>query len=112
MWRNTESDIISKDLSSIMTNLKSVIKKKETTVNAQTQIQQHYSTPLPSNHKNTKALNKAIKKKEKELMSHKSHAPSSAHTAEEHKIEPPKLHRDMRLICDVFRITNKTHVTM
>ena len=96
----------------MMTNLKSVIKKKETTVNAQTQIQQHYSTPPPSNHKNTKALNKAIKKKEKELMSHKSHASSSAHTAEEHKIEPPKLHRDMRLICDVFRITEESRYAL
>ena len=93
----------------MMTNLKSVIKKKET-VNAQTQMmQQHYSKP--SQHANTKPLNKAIKKKEKELMSHKSHA-SSAHTVEEHKIEPPKLHRDMRLICDVFRITEESRYAL
>lgn len=50
-------------------------------------------------------LKTAIKKKEHELLHAHHSAPS---ITEEKKIEPPKLHRDMRLICDVFRISEES----
>jgi hypothetical protein len=54
-------------------------------------------------------LKKAIKKKEHEIMH--AHHPAPAPT-EEKKIEPPKLHRDMRLICDVFRISEESRYAL
>lgn len=53
-------------------------------------------------------LKKAIKKKEHELM----HAHPAPAPTEEKKIEPPKLHRDMRLICDVFRISEESRYAL
>jgi len=50
-------------------------------------------------------MNAVEKKIKKEL---KSHHKSSSPPASPGGIEPPKLHRDMRLICDVFRISEQS----
>ena len=52
---------------------------------------------------------KAIKKKEHEIMS--GHQSSLTPTSTK-DIEPPKLHRDMRHICDVFRISEESRFAL
>ena len=48
------------------------------------------------------------------MKTYKSHhnnnksASSSSSPADEKDIEPPRLHRDMRLICDCFRISDQS----
>ena len=56
-----------------------------------------------------KSMLSAEKKLKKEIKSHqhKSSAPRDVND-----IEPPRLHRDMRLICDVFRITEHSRYAL
>jgi len=56
-----------------------------------------------------KSMLSAEKKLKKEIKSHqhKSSAPSDVND-----IEPPRLHRDMRLICDVFRISEHSRYAL
>ena len=87
-----------------MTILGKVIKKREKEVVEQVHPTQQSSPP--------KDLIKAIKKKEKE-MKHSHHTQQSISTSPpELKIEPPRLHRDMRLICDVFRISEESRYAL
>jgi len=56
-------------------------------------------------------MNNVVKKIEKEIKKeHKSQNGSSSE--HEGSIEPPKFHRDMRLICDVFRISERTRYAL
>ena len=56
-----------------------------------------------------KSMLSAEKKLKKEIKSHqhKSSAPTDVND-----IEPPRLHRDMRLICDIFRISEQSRYAL
>ncbi|KAL7535426.1 hypothetical protein ACHAWF_005163 [Thalassiosira exigua] len=54
----------------------------------------------------------AEKKIKKEMKSHHKSQPSSERYPPMKEIEPPKIHRDMRLICDVFRISEQTRYAL
>ena len=82
------------------------------------QQQQQKQQPTSRNQTNTNKNNataaatmKDVEKKIKKEMkkSIKSSLPPDTHSSSAaEKIEPPRLHRDMRLICDVFRISDQT----
>jgi hypothetical protein len=57
-------------------------------------------------------IKRAIKMKEKELTHGIMHGHNQPSTPEEKRIEPPKLHRDMHLICDVFRISEESRYAL
>lgn len=59
-------------------------------------------------------MNAAVKTKiQKELKSHhKSSQFSSEGSSPKNETEPPKFHRDMRLICDVFRVSERTRYAL
>eukprot|EP00584_Thalassiosira_punctigera_P016885 CAMPEP_0172562422 /NCGR_PEP_ID=MMETSP1067-20121228/96788_1 /TAXON_ID=265564 ORGANISM="Thalassiosira punctigera, Strain Tpunct2005C2" /NCGR_SAMPLE_ID=MMETSP1067 /ASSEMBLY_ACC=CAM_ASM_000444 /LENGTH=105 /DNA_ID=CAMNT_0013352635 /DNA_START=75 /DNA_END=389 /DNA_ORIENTATION=- len=57
-------------------------------------------------------MNDVVKKIEKEIQKEqKSHRKSSS-PEHEGDIEPPRLHRDMRLICDALRVSERTRYAL
>ena len=102
-------------------NKKSVLPTMKLNNNRQTKVTDPKTTATPTiaktEMKSMIAAEKKVNKETKKEMKNKSHhnnksASSSSSPADEKDIEPPRLHRDMRLICDCFRISDQSRYAL
>ena len=95
--------------------------KHSSSSKASTADQQQNQQPTSQNTTNTKTnapaatmrdIEKKIKKEMKKSTKSSMPPADNSSSPKSEKIEPPRLHRDMRLICDVFRISDQTRYAL